>query len=137
METSNYGKDGAEWVSRWDAGDLIWTVEMGGMGPGYEQAIQVTAVEMVRWFVKDGTDAAEFADEKKYPALRDRMDADLFAEHGPLKGMGLSGAQVGAARNLACHIYRDGPDKALAHDEVKDRKIMVSKAWPRANESAS
>ncbi|MGH8596002.1 MAG: hypothetical protein ACREXT_05025 [Gammaproteobacteria bacterium] len=135
-DQKSYGKDAAEWVSCWDAGDVIWTIEMGGMGSGYEQAIQVTCVEMVRWFIVNKTDAAEFADEKKYPALRDRMDDALFAENGPLKGMGLTGAQVGAARNLACHIYRDGPTATLTDEHVKDRKIMVSKAWPRTNEAA-
>ena len=30
--------DAAEQLRRWDAGDSIWTVEMGGLGPGYEQA---------------------------------------------------------------------------------------------------
>lgn len=134
---SRYGKDAAEWLARWDAGDIVWTIEMGGMGPGYEQAIQVTAMEMVRWLLKDRTDAAQFADEKRFPILRDRMDGDLFAENGPLKGMGLSGGQVGAARNLACVIYRDGPDATLTDEEVKDRKIMVSKAWPRVNEQAA
>lgn len=126
---TNYGKTGADWVARWDAGDIIWTIDMGGMGPGYEQALQTAAVEMVRWFVKDKTDPAIFADEEEYPKLRDRMDDELF-NGGPLSGMGLSGAQVGAARNLACFMYRDGPESVMADDRVKDRHIMISNKWP-------
>lgn len=43
-----YATDAGEQLRRWDSGDPIWTIEMGGMGPGYEQAIQVLAIEIVR-----------------------------------------------------------------------------------------
>jgi hypothetical protein len=38
----------AEVVAAWDAGRVIWTVEMGGLGPGYEQTIQTLVVELLR-----------------------------------------------------------------------------------------
>lgn len=31
-----------EALARWDAGETVFTAEMGGLGPGYEQAIQET-----------------------------------------------------------------------------------------------
>jgi hypothetical protein len=37
-----------EALSRWDAGDIVWTVSMSGMGPGYEQAIHVLVFEIIR-----------------------------------------------------------------------------------------
>lgn len=37
-----------ELVSQWDSGETIWSIEMGGLGPGYEQAIQILAVEITR-----------------------------------------------------------------------------------------
>ncbi|KKK93920.1 hypothetical protein LCGC14_2688070 [marine sediment metagenome] len=30
-----------EAIERWDAGRSLFSVEMGGLGPGYEQAIQI------------------------------------------------------------------------------------------------
>ena len=35
-------------LDTWDSGSTIWSVEMGGIGPGYEQAIQVLMVELCR-----------------------------------------------------------------------------------------
>ena len=49
-----------EQVERWDAGQSIWTLEMGGMGPGYEQAIQVLAIEITR----DNLDVRRFHDNQ-------------------------------------------------------------------------
>src|SRR5690349_6978437 len=40
----SYGKDAAVWVARFDEGRSVWSIEMGGLGPGYEQALQITAV---------------------------------------------------------------------------------------------
>ena len=37
-----------EQLKRWDEGRSIWTISMGGLGPSYEQAIQVLAIEIVR-----------------------------------------------------------------------------------------
>lgn len=36
---STYGKDAQEWLSRWDEGRSVWSISMGGFGPGYEQAL--------------------------------------------------------------------------------------------------
>src|SRR5271166_5092790 len=40
--------DAKEQLRRWDNGDSIWSIEMGGFGPGYEQALQICAIEIVR-----------------------------------------------------------------------------------------
>ena len=46
------------------------------------------------------------------------------------KHMGFSGAQVGAAIQLAAHLYRKGPRACMEDEAVKDRHIQVSKAMP-------
>ncbi len=140
----------ADVLTKWDAGEPVWTIEMGGMGPGYEQAIQITAFEMLRLMVGDppNFDAidreAELLEhepsaipygETEWHKYRDEMDKALFAEDGPCRGLGLSGAQYGAASNIASvfvrHGYRAGLDLAPT-----DRHILVSKNFPRAAKAA-
>lgn len=41
-------QDAREQLRQWDGGGAIWSIEIGGLGPGYEQAIQVLAIEIVR-----------------------------------------------------------------------------------------
>ena len=57
-----YGKDAAEWLERWDAGKPVWSVSMGGIGPGYEQALQIAAAETVRRLI---TTQPDISDTKK------------------------------------------------------------------------
>lgn len=104
-----YGKDAADIVSRWDAGRSIWSVAMGGFGPGYEQALQIAMIEFLRHLVGGGT--------------AEELDTDKLAP------LGLSGAQWGAARSLAGRIFADGPQATLkAFGD--DRKIQVGRDFP-------
>lgn len=112
-----YGKDAADLLSRWDAGRGVWSIAMGGFGPGYEQALQIAAFEVLRHLLNGGKiDAAD--------------DALARVEY-----LGLSGAQWGAARSLARAFYEQGPRKV--HDDFdRDRHIQVSKFFPSGPEAA-
>ncbi len=106
-----YGKDAADLLSRWDAGRGVWSIAMGGFGPGYEQALQIAAFEVLRHLLNGGKiDAAE--------------DALARVEY-----LGLSGAQWGAARSLARAFHEQGPRK-VHEDFDSDRHIQVSKFFP-------
>lgn len=118
-------------VAKWDAGEPIWTVEMGGLGPGYEQAIQVTSLEILRALLPKQFRA--WKNEKRFKSLRDTVEAEV---HPKIKGLGLSGAQFGAAWNLALCLYRRG-EAAMEEDGAKDRKILVSKTFPTLAEAAA
>lgn len=118
--------DAKEWLEKWDAGEPVWSVEMGGIGPGYEQAIQVTAVEILRHLITTEADVANWSDAEAWQVEREAIETALFA-NPVIEGLGLSGAQWGAAMNLATIFYRRGPADALADEAVKDRKILVSK----------
>lgn len=125
-----YGKDIAEWLARWDEGRSVWSISMGGLGPGYEQCIQVLAAEVVRHFIRTKADwwsGTEADNEAVWTGLRRSCD-DLVARID--KHLGLSGAQVEAAIWLAAHLYRKGPRACMEDDAVKDRHIQVSKAMP-------
>lgn len=117
----------AEVVAAWDAGRLVWTVEMGGLGPGYEQALQILVLELLRDAepVTDGMDLTGWGEAAVQRA-------------GPGVG-GFSGAQVGAAKRLAARMLVHGYERVLAQVREKepDRVVMVSRLWPQPPEVRS
>jgi hypothetical protein len=123
--------DAREQLRRWDAGKAIWSIEMGGMGPGYEQAIQILAIEIVRdWIdkpLREPANSFDFAD-----ATVKRIDQKQ--PDGTFACGGFSGAQVVAAANLAYQWLKRGPAACHKDQAVKDRLIQVSKFWPKAPE---
>lgn len=104
-----YVKTCAEAVARWDADQLVWSVTMGGLGPGYEQAIQICVFEMLR----------HPAAKTLHPIL-DELD----------KALRLSGAQANAALQLASAMLRDGYQETLGQF-AHDRLIQVSRSFPK------
>jgi hypothetical protein len=124
-----YGADAADWLARWDAGKSVWSIEMGGLGPGYEQCIHITCAEILRWFLKHKPDADKWKDTEVWKADRKRME-DWLHTVPVVKSLGLSGAQFGAALSLAAQLYKHGPRKIMADEQVKDRHIQVSRSFP-------
>lgn len=121
-----------EMLVKWDAGEPIWTVELGGIGPGYEQAIQVAAIEMAR----DNHEAALPEENDSANAEWDRLCSATLRKHDEAL-CGLSGAQFSAAKWLAyqwCH--NGGPERLIERaKEEKADTIMVSKAFPHVREA--
>ena len=102
----------------WDSGESLFTVEMGGISPGYEQAIQVLAFALMRHGIDNGHPGmGETGDEAQ------RWGDEVISAHD-LK-WGYSGAQVGAAKSLALMVLIRGYRAALRMPEVKDRLIQV------------
>lgn len=124
-----YGKDVVEWLKRWDEGKSVWSIEMGGIGPGYEQAIQITAVELVRFCVEKQYDSNSWDEDEVWKKdIKEIQDASYNNE--TIKKLGLSGAQAGAATQLAIKLYKYGPIGVMSQDAVKDRHIQISKYFP-------
>lgn len=127
-----------EALAAWDAGKEVQTVEMGGLGTGYEMAIQCVAFEMIRAILADdglGAIVRHTPDGSHFPSdLGDALDAVALGadakdpETGRCKLGGLSGAQVGAAKNLAITLVRRGYDSA--REQVPDRLIFVRRQDP-------
>lgn len=107
-----------EQLERWDKGWGIWSIEMGGIGPAYEQAIQVCAIEILRDQINHPLPEGSLRDWAGQTIVR--IDKDLG---------GLTGAQVGAAKFLAYQWLKVGPAECLKEVE-EDRHIQVSKGWP-------
>lgn len=124
-------------VKAWDDGEIIWSIEMGGLGPGYEQAIQITAMEILRYMLAHPPDWEKIdADPEDAPygsrawdVYRDEMDKSLFGEGNPCEELGLSGAQFSAACNIAVVFLRNGYQEGLAK-APDDRRIQVSRSFP-------
>lgn len=128
-EIESYGADAADWLKRWDEGKSVWSIEMGGMGPGYEQCIHITAAELLRLMLAHKFDADLWKDSDVWKSDRDLIDKEVF-EVPAVKALGLSGAQFGAAMSLASKLYMDGPRKIMSDPAIKDRHILVSKSFP-------
>ena len=128
-EIEMYGADAAAWLARWDAGDTVWTIEIGGLGPDYEQCIHITAAEVLRWFLTEKPDPEMWSDKDGWAADRDRMEPVVF-EVDVVKKLGFSGAQWGAAVSIAAQLYRRGPRAIMADENVKDRHIQVCRVFP-------
>lgn len=130
-EIDMYGADAADWLRRWDKGDTVWSIEMGGLGPGYEQCIHITCAEILRNMLDRKYDVTKWEDADTWK--QDRTEIEKMGFDNPtIKALGLSGAQWGAAMNLACHFYRNGPRAVMTDEQVKDRRIQVSRTFPVA-----
>lgn len=128
-EIEMYGADAADWLKRWDDGKGVWSIEMGGLGPGYEQCIQIAAAETLRHLLDKQYDTDMWTDTQQWSADRDSIEKYAFANETVSK-LGLSGAQWGASLNLATQLYQNGPRAVIKDERVKDRKIQVSRNFP-------
>lgn len=118
-----------EALIQWNSGSPVWSVEMGGLGPGYEQCIQIGVFEMLRRVIDDGWEEELKNTPKGQPISADAKDFldDALHKVSREHHLGLSSAQAGAIKNLTMNFVWMGYDKAL--DSIPmDRKIQVSNA---------
>lgn len=132
-QKENYGTDATDWLARWDSGRSVWSIEMGGLGPGYEQAIQITVAELVRIMLANKYDHSRWSEDSAWKDDRATIRTAAFTCEA-ISNLGLSGAQFGAALSLASRIYMDGPIKVMNTESIKDRRIQVSKHFPGARQ---
>lgn len=122
-----YGKDAADLLARWDAGNgPVHTIEMGGLGPGYEQALQITAFEILRDLLARKPDHLQWDEKDTWEAERETIRTNVMPK---VDELGLSGAQWGAAMSLATAWYSRGPVQCMSEVD-DDRRTMVSKNFP-------
>ncbi len=114
-----------EAIEWWDEGRSLFSVELGGLGPGYEQAIQITGIELIRQFKDTKIDWEK--EEQVEQVNQDMNDYGHSCE--VMKKLGLSGAQFGAAKNMACLFIRQGWENGM-NLAPKDRHIQISKNFP-------
>src|SRR5690606_5306676 len=100
----------------------------------YEQALQIAAMEMLRHllgtFSRPPRELFDRRDEVSDPVWHSIRDQMLKLEF--LRGLGLSGAQFGAASWLAGQFWMRGPRGLLAlakREGARDRIIQVSRSF--------
>ena len=135
-----YGSTAKEWLDRWDKGNNVWSVERGGFGPGYEQALQIATVEYVRLLINElGDNTEDISDHEELTSvireLYNTHDAEMMKVLGNL---GLSGAQDGAAKQLAYKIYITTPLAMFTGIKNMDKgdrphMIQISNHFPSLN----
>lgn len=129
-EIELYGADWADWLARWDAGQGVWSIEMGGLGPGYEQCIQITAAEILRCLLDMKPNPDEWRETDAWDRDRKAIEGIVFANE-TVSALGLSGAQFGAALSLATGLYRQGPRVVFTDPKLESRKIQVRRDFPQ------
>ena len=120
--------DNKELLASWDALKPVKTVEMGGMSDGYEMAIQLAAFEYLRALMQLAPKLKKLSDVER-TRLSDRIHAiadPSIALLGLNENYGMSGAQVGAAMNMASCFYSQGYEAGLK-SAGEDRHITIVK----------
>ncbi len=108
-----------EILRKWDNGETLQSIEMGGIGPGYEQAIQVGIFEVCR----DLLDKTLPEEKEELNALFDNTIHRTIKRVGGLLD-GLSGAQAGAIKQVAYRFLSKGYEETVM-TIPKDRMILV------------
>lgn len=127
QEVGVYGRDAADLLARWDAGRAVHTVEVGGLGPGYEQAIHIAMFEVLRHMLQADYDTASWSEDGG--SWKDDLPRIEDAVLPSISCLGLSGAQWGAAVTLAARFCLRRPAEVV-QSAPEDRHIQVSRHFP-------
>ena len=116
MKIAERNIDLREALVRWNDNDTVWSLEMGGLGPGYEQCIQFGIFELIKVMIDKPIE--------QYEKMVDAETHNLCKRFKILSG--LSGAQAGAIQNVAYHYMKNGYEQTLAKFG-NDRLIQVNR----------
>jgi hypothetical protein len=119
-----HAETNAEIIEKWNGGGICWSVELGGLGPGYEQCIQMLLFEIL---TKWGDKPMPKDDGENYPKEYEDLANETASTMD--KELGFSGARVGAAKATAYQFIKYGYAAQMAK-APKDRLIQVSKNFP-------
>lgn len=115
-------------LAKWENGEVVNTVQMGGLGEGYEQCIQIMAFVLLRRMVDESLDVTELDEvDGAWMKWRDQ------ALEGTVRNLQPSGAQISAALYLAAAFYRRGVLAVIAEADGT-RHIQVQNDAPRGSE---
>jgi hypothetical protein len=115
-------KELRDYISDYDEGKEMTSVEMGGISQGYEIAIQECAIEIMRSLQSIALPLPE--DKESFSNIVS-ISADSAVDALD-KIHGFSGAQVGAAKNIAAIFWKQTPEKALKMMEDKDPSRLMT-----------
>jgi len=105
-------------VERWKKGETVFTIELGGIGPGYEQALQNFLFDILTYLIEKKIDVEKLTLKKHYTKYYDEICSRVA------NGRDLSGAMYGAAMVTAFQFYKYGYE-SMMEKAPKDRLIQV------------
>jgi len=112
-------------ASIWKKGGTVWSAELGGLGPAYEQCIQILLWEILaRW--KGPT----LKPNEKAPGYPEIYDDHVEKVVRSLNKLGFSGSQVGVAKATAYQFMVYGYSEMMSK-LPDERWIQVDKNFPR------
>lgn len=112
-----------EVIARWRAGDTVFSVELGGLGPGYEQAIQIALFGILgHWLDKKVNPDSLIKDNR----FTEECEQDLTEF---LKDVDLSGAMYSIASQTAYQFLKHGYAEIMKKCP-EDRTIQVERNFP-------
>lgn len=129
QEIDLYGSNATDWLKRWDENESVWSIEMGGIGPSYEQCIQIAAAEILRHLLDKKYNLKTWGDLAVFKEDQKKIETAAFA-NTRISLLGLSGAQFVAAMQLAHQFYSRGPRAIMKDDGLKSRRIQVQRFFP-------
>lgn len=114
-------------VTAYNNGDIVESVEMGGMGDGYEGAIQTVGFAIMEYLCPISVPAKV----ERHNAIVEKATVEAMAS---IPDMGYSGAQVGAAQNMAAFLWRYGVSGGMdkARKDIPERIIRARKEGEKA-----
>ncbi len=119
-----------EIVEKWNKGEIVWSVSLGGIGPSYEQAIQELLFGIISsWGDKELPEPKD----DKYPEEYNKHVDEIVHK---LKGLGFSGAQVSAAKSAAWQFMKYGYYEMM-NKAQEDRLIQVDNRFFKVNNKVS
>jgi len=111
-----------EWLQNYDNKEEVKSVEMGGIVVRYELAIQELAIEIMRNLSEKEVPENMNDFKSLIQSVTDMSVDKLDKEHG------FSGAQVGAAQNIAAVFFRKTPAGGLKQmEEIDPERILILK----------
>lgn len=103
----------AAYVKMWDAGEIITFPQLGGIGPGYDQAICILIIELARRKVW-------------------KLPLNVVLNLDELAWIRMSGAQMGVALQFLAVAKTIGWDKAT---KAYEQQILADRDFPRYPEN--
>ena len=119
-------------LAAWDRGETVWACDMGGMGPGYEQCIQIMGFEMLRAMLDHPGDWSKMTGKEgrdEWQKYQDMIEA-LPEVKAVISHLGPSGAQLSLVADdlcwpSACGHRRPATIQANRHRRGKPRLAKV------------
>jgi len=121
MKKSLYPKTAKQALDKFEKGECLIAVELGGIGPGYEQAIWNGIFKMIRAYHTEDID--NWIEGNRFSREVDEKLSIVC------KGDGLSGAQAQAIKMTAYQVMKYGW-RHMIEKAPEDRRITISRDFP-------